>query len=151
MPRPRAQLDTVALARAFAARGLHGTSIDAVAAAAGLAKPTLYARGGSKEELFALAVDAEAERLLERLDGATRASDVARALDEHPRDGLRLLLSRGDGLDRILRGIALPEPQAAALLGAAYVALHGGPPVSEVARSLVPPEDAGPPAGIWTA
>ena len=53
MPRPRAQLDTAALARAFAAGGLHGTPIDAVAAAAGVAKPTLYARGGSKEELFA--------------------------------------------------------------------------------------------------
>src|SRR4051812_46778534 len=35
MPRPRAQLDTVALARAFADGGLRGTSIDAVAAAAG--------------------------------------------------------------------------------------------------------------------
>jgi AcrR family transcriptional regulator len=151
MPRPRAQLDTVALARAFAAGGLHGTSIDAVAAAAGLAKPTLYARGGSKEALFALALDAEAERLLERLDGAARASDVARALDEHPREGLRLLLTTHDGLARILRATALPEPHAAALVGAAYVALHGGPPVSEVARSLVAIEDDGPPAGIWTA
>ncbi len=53
MPRPRASLDTAALARAFAADGLHGTSIERVAAAAGLAKPTLYARGGDKEELFA--------------------------------------------------------------------------------------------------
>ena len=41
-----------------------------VAAAAGLAKPTLYARGGDKEELFALAVEAEVERLLDRLEGA---------------------------------------------------------------------------------
>jgi AcrR family transcriptional regulator len=151
MPRPRAQLDTVALARAFAVAGLHGTSIDAVAAGSGLAKPTLYARGGSKEELFALAVDAEAERLLERLDGAARPSDVARALDEHPRQGLRLLLVTGGGADRILRALAVPEAHAAALLGAAYVALHGGPPVSEVARALVPVEDDGPPAGIWTA
>ena len=70
MPRPRAQLDTAALARAFAADGLHGTPIERVAAAAGVAKPTLYARGGDKEELFALAVEAEVERLLERLDGA---------------------------------------------------------------------------------
>src|SRR3954469_19376292 len=151
MPRPRAQLDTVALARAFAAAGLHGTSIDAVAAGSGLAKPTLYARGGSKEELFALAVDAEAEGLLERLDGAARPSDVARALDEHPRDGLRLLLVTGGALERIRRALALPEAHAAALLGAAYLALHGGPPVSEVARALVALEDDGPPAGIWTA
>ena len=64
MPRPRASLDTAALARAFAADGLHGTSIERVAAVSGLAKPTLYARGGDKEELFALAVEAEVERLL---------------------------------------------------------------------------------------
>src|SRR3954454_21258163 len=132
MPRPRAQLDTVALARAFADGGLHGTSVDAVAAAARVAKPTLYARGGSKEELFALAVDAEAERLLERLDGAARPSDVARALAEpsavarplvdHRGDGLRLLLVTGGALERIRRALALPEAHAAALLGAAYVA-----------------------------
>ena len=122
MPRPRAQLDTVALARAFAAGGLQGTPIDAVAAAAGLAKPTLYARGGSKDELFALAVDAEAERLV-----------------------------TGGALDRIRRAVTLPEAHASALLGAAFVALHGGPPVAEVARALAPLEDAGPPAGIWTA
>jgi AcrR family transcriptional regulator len=150
MPRPRAQLDTAALARAFAVGGLHGTPIDDVAAAAGVAKPTLYARGGSKEELYALAVDAEAERLLERLDGATRVSDVARVLDEHPRDGLRLLLTAGT-VDRLMRAISLPEPHAAALLGAAFVALHGGPPVADVARALHPVEDDGPPAGIWTA
>ena len=151
MSRPRAQLDTAALARAFAAGGLHGTSIDAVAAMAGVAKPTLYARGGSKEALFALAVDAEVERLLERLDGAARPSDVARALDEHPRDGLRLLLVTGGALDRIRRALAVPPAHASALLGAAYVALHGGPPVSEVARALVALSDEGPPAGIWTA
>jgi AcrR family transcriptional regulator len=150
MPRPRAQLDTVALARAFAAGGLLGTPIDDVAAAAGVAKPTLYARGGSKEELFALAVDAEAERLLERLDGAARVSDVARVLDEHPPEGLRLLLGAG-AADRLLRAISIPRPHAAALLGAAYVALHGGPPVAEVARALQAVEDDGPPAGIWTA
>src|SRR5918997_7131624 len=95
MPRPRAQLDTAALARAFAADGLHGTPIERVATEAGLAKPTLYARGGDKEELFALAVEAEVERLLSRLEGGARVSDLARALDAHAREapeGLRLLL-----------------------------------------------------------
>jgi AcrR family transcriptional regulator len=155
MPRPRAQLDTAALARAFAAGGLHGTPIDAVAAAAGLAKPTLYARGGDKEELFALAVEAEVERLLDRLDGVSRLRDLARALDEHPPDGMRLVLltSDGRGFDRIFRALAasLPPAHAAALLGGAYVALHGGPPVEDVARALAPLEAEGPPAGIWTA
>jgi AcrR family transcriptional regulator len=164
MPRPRAQLDTAALARAFAADGLHGTPIERVAAAAGLAKPTLYARGGDKQELFALAVEAEVERLLDRLDGASRLPELARALDDHLREapeGMRLLLVTarcGDArversLDRVSEALtaALPAVLAAALLGGAYAALHGGPSVEELARVLPPPADEGPPAGIWTA
>ena len=164
MPRPRAQLDTVALARAFAAGGLHGTPIERVATGVGLAKPTLYARGGDKEELFALAVEAEVERLLGRLEGAVRLTDAARALDDHLReapDGARLLLvtARAGATPRVERSLdrigaalteALREVRGAALLGAAYAALLGGPPVSEVARAL-PPDDEGPPTGIWTA
>ena len=111
MPRPRAQLDTAALARAFAADGLHGTLDRRVAAAAGLAKPTLYARGGDKEELFALAVEAEVERLLDAPGRRARVLDLARALDEHLREA--------------------PE-------GAAAAARHGAPPAlaGGVARSL---------------
>ena len=164
MPRPRAALDTAALARAFAADGLHGTSIERVAAYAGLAKPTLYARGGDKEELFALAVETEVERLLSRFDGG-RAVDLARALDDHAReapDGLRLLLVTGRHrssrvaarVERSLRRVydALGgDVAAAALLGGAIAALHGGPSVVDVARLLPAPVDEGPPEGIWTA
>ena len=81
MPRARASIDTTALAAAFAADGLHGTPIDRVVAAAGVAKPTLYARGGDKEELFALAVEAEVERLLERFEGGV--GQIAAALDAY--------------------------------------------------------------------
>jgi AcrR family transcriptional regulator len=165
MPRPRAQLDTAALARAFAEGGLHGTSIDAVAAAAGLAKPTLYARGGDKEELFALAVETEVERLLDRLDGVSRLLDLARTIDGYLLDapeGARLLLVTGRvgaagrvsrSLDRVLDalGAVLPPVFAGAVLGGAYSALHGGPSVEELARLLPPADDEGPPAGIWTA
>src|SRR3954449_6994718 len=95
MARPRAQLDTSALAGAFAADGLHGTPIDDVAEAVGLAKPTLYARFGDKEELFALAVEAEVERLIARVEAAASLPAVAGALDDHVRaspSGARLLL-----------------------------------------------------------
>ncbi|HEX6022214.1 MAG TPA: TetR family transcriptional regulator [Solirubrobacter sp.] len=170
MPRPRASLDTVALARAFAPDGLHGTPIDAVAAAAGVAKPTLYARGGDKEELFALAVEAEVERLLDRLDGDL--IDLARALDAYVRDapdGARLLLvtaphahSRVTGrVERSLRRITLAltaavggedaDVVAAALLGGARAALDGGPSVERLARLLPTGTVARPPDGIWTA
>ncbi|MBE2319726.1 helix-turn-helix transcriptional regulator [Solirubrobacter sp. CPCC 204708] len=162
MPRPRASIDTAALAAAFAADGLHGTPIDRVVAAAGVAKPTLYARGGDKEELFALAVEAEVERLIERFEGGV--TQIAAALDDYvaSEPGARLLfvsarLASGR-VERSLRRISIAltaalgdEPTAAALLGATWSALHGGPPITRVARLLPTVEDAGPPSGIWTA
>jgi AcrR family transcriptional regulator len=172
LARPRAQLDTAALARAFAADGLHGTPIDRVAEAAGIAKPTLYARFGDKEELFALAVEAEVERLVARLE-ATRRGDplpaLAAALDDYRAaapDGARLLLvtarhSRSRvaaRVDRSLRRVpdalaaALDsELLAAALLGGAHVALAGGPPVRDLVRVLEAPPADRPPGDIWTA
>lgn len=161
MPRPRAQIDTAALAAAFADGGLHGTSIDAVVAAAGVARPTLYARGGDKEELFALAVEGEVERLIERFEGGVGA--IAAALDEYlDEPGARLLfVTARPGsarVERALRRIPVAlesalddEELAAALLGAAWSALHGGPSVTRVARLLPTRADSGPPSGIWTA
>jgi AcrR family transcriptional regulator len=74
MARPRANIDTAALADAFAADGLHGTSSATLAAAAGIAKPTLYVHGSSKEALFLRAVEAEVERVLNRLHAAGSAT-----------------------------------------------------------------------------
>jgi AcrR family transcriptional regulator len=74
MARPRAQIDTAALADAFAPAGLQGTSSAALAAATGIAKPTLYVHGESKEALFRRAVEAEVERVLTRLHAAERAT-----------------------------------------------------------------------------
>ncbi|HWI22790.1 MAG TPA: TetR/AcrR family transcriptional regulator [Baekduia sp.] len=104
MPRPRAQLDQAAIAEAFAPDGLHGVSAAMVARAAGVAKPTLYVHGNSKEAVFLACVEAEVERLLNRLydagvrtrDGspAARAGALATAILDHARAhpaGARLL------------------------------------------------------------
>jgi AcrR family transcriptional regulator len=104
MARPRARLDLAALADAFAADGLHGTGSAALAAAAGVAKPTLYAHGDSKHALFLRAVEAEVERVIDRLHHAEqaaagqsargRATATARALLDHAAarpEGARLL------------------------------------------------------------
>lgn len=159
MPRARASIDTVALAAAFAADGLHGTPIDRVAEAVGLAKPTLYARGGDKQELFALAVEAEVERLVERFDGGV--AQIAAALDDYvTTPGARLVFvsARLGGSERALRRVTIAltaavgdERIASALLGAAWSALHGGPPVTAIARLLPATGDSSPPSGIWTA
>jgi AcrR family transcriptional regulator len=74
MARPRAQLDLAALADAFAADGLHGVSAGALARAIGVAKPTLYVHGTSKDTLFLRSVEAEVERVADRLHAAERAS-----------------------------------------------------------------------------
>jgi AcrR family transcriptional regulator len=170
LARPRAQLDTAALARVFAADGLHGTPVDRVAEAAGIAKPTLYARFGDKEELFALAVEAEVERLVARVQAATSPLAVAAALDDHARaspEGARLVLvtarhtrSRvAARVEQSLRRIPAAlqaaldgdELLAAALFGGAHAALVGGPPVCELARVLEAPRAERPPDDIWTA
>jgi AcrR family transcriptional regulator len=76
VPRPRAELDHAAIAAAFAPDGLHGVSSADVARRAGIAKPTLYAHGRSKDAVFLACVEAEVERLLDGLyDADARTRD----------------------------------------------------------------------------
>src|SRR5258706_12985490 len=48
--------------RLFAKRGLDGTSIEEIAAQAGVSKPVVYEHFGGKEGLYAVVVDPEVER-----------------------------------------------------------------------------------------
>lgn len=96
MPRARAHLDAAALAEAFAADGLHGTSSSALARALGLAKPTLYVHGTSKEALFLRAVEAEVERVLDRLHAAETATAGHTARDRTTAAALALLEHAAD-------------------------------------------------------
>ena len=48
--------------RLFAERGLDGTSIEEIAAQAGVSKPVVYEHFGGKEGLYAVVVDREVER-----------------------------------------------------------------------------------------
>lgn len=104
MSRPRSRIDHRAVAAAFAPDGLHGVSASEVARRAGIAKPTLYAHGQSKDAVFLACVEAEVERLLTRLHAAdarsrdaglaTRAQSFALALIDHARanpEAFRLL------------------------------------------------------------
>lgn len=104
MARPRSTIEPASVTKAFADHGLAGTSADQLADLVGVAKPTLYAHGHTKESLYLLAVDVEVERLLERLARAERltrgrtarerATGAAHAILNHAAarpDGLRLL------------------------------------------------------------
>jgi TetR/AcrR family transcriptional repressor of mexJK operon len=53
----------------FVELGFEGTSIDAITAAAGIAKRTIYSRYGDKESLFKAAMHHEIERWAKALDG----------------------------------------------------------------------------------
>jgi len=68
-PRYRHDEDTMldAACFVFAAEGFARASMDAIAVRAGMTKPTLYARFGPKEKLFAAAVRREHELLNERV------------------------------------------------------------------------------------
>jgi AcrR family transcriptional regulator len=60
--------------RLFAERGFEGTSIEEIAAQAGVSKPVVYEHFGGKEGLYAVVVDREVERL----------TTVTKALSEGP-------------------------------------------------------------------
>jgi AcrR family transcriptional regulator len=56
----------------FAERGFDGTSIEEIAAKAGVSKPVVYEHFGGKEGLYAVVVDREMERLLTMVTRALR-------------------------------------------------------------------------------
>jgi AcrR family transcriptional regulator len=62
----------------FAERGFDGTSIEEIAAKAGVSKPVVYEHFGGKEGLYAVVVDREMERLLAMVTQALTGG--------HPRD-----------------------------------------------------------------
>jgi AcrR family transcriptional regulator len=71
--------------RAFAARGFHAASVDAIAEASGITKPMVYAYFGSKEGLYRACMQRARERLLEALrDGV----DTSAAPDQQLWHGL---------------------------------------------------------------
>jgi AcrR family transcriptional regulator len=87
----------------FAARGFEGTSVEEIAAKAGVSKPVVYEHFGGKEGLYAAVVDREMRRLLESITGAlTTASRPRELLElaalalldyvEQSTDGFRILV-----------------------------------------------------------
>jgi AcrR family transcriptional regulator len=63
--------------RIFAERGFDGTSIEEIAARAGVSKPVVYEHFGGKEGIYAVVVDREVRRLLGMMQDSLKA--------DHPR------------------------------------------------------------------
>ncbi len=69
----------------FSEEGLHGASMDAIAARAGVSKPSVYAHGGTKDELFAACLAREADRLVTAMTTAVDAGGPATGDDAEGR------------------------------------------------------------------
>jgi AcrR family transcriptional regulator len=88
--------------RLFAERGFEGTSIEEIAAQAGVSKPVVYEHFGGKEGLYAVVVDREVERLTvvcmelfkkphSRQKFETAAVSLLKYIEENA-DGFRILV-----------------------------------------------------------
>ncbi|SOC53928.1 TetR/AcrR family transcriptional regulator [Ornithinimicrobium cerasi] len=81
-PQRRQQLVSVGRAL-FAEKGFEGTSVEEIAAKAGVSKPVIYEHFGGKEGLYAVVVDREIQALLGQItDALTEHEGNARALLE---------------------------------------------------------------------
>ncbi len=86
----------------FAERGFEATSIEEIAARAGVSKPVVYEHFGGKEGLYAVVVDREMQRLTDRVVSALTAGHPRELLEqaavvflsyiEDETDGFRILI-----------------------------------------------------------
>ena len=85
----------------FAEKGFEATSIEEIAARAGVSKPVVYEHFGGKEGLYAVVVDREMEALLSRITGALTGGHARELVEqaalalltyiEEDTDGFRVL------------------------------------------------------------
>ncbi|MFW6724325.1 TetR family transcriptional regulator [Streptomyces sp. MAR4 CNY-716] len=66
----------------FAARGFEATSVEEIAAKAGVSKPVVYEHFGGKEGLYAVVVDREMRRLLDMVASALTAGHPRELLEQ---------------------------------------------------------------------
>ncbi|MEW1753302.1 TetR/AcrR family transcriptional regulator [Streptomyces angustmyceticus] len=66
----------------FAERGYEGTSVEEIAAKAGVSKPVVYEHFGGKEGLYAVVVDREMRQLLDMVTGALTAGHPRELLEQ---------------------------------------------------------------------
>jgi AcrR family transcriptional regulator len=96
----REQLITVARAL-FAERGFEGTSVEEIAAQAGVSKPVVYEHFGGKEGLYAVVVDREVRTLLDGIGGSLTSGSERELIEQAALALLDYIESHTDGF-RIL-------------------------------------------------
>ncbi len=92
-PERRRPLVLDAALRLFAERGYRGTSMEAVATAAGVTKPVVYECFPGKEPLFRALLEREEQRLLDAVEAAMPSAPPLDDVEELLRAGLAALLT----------------------------------------------------------
>jgi len=89
--------------RLFAERGIDGTSIEEIAARAGVSKPVVYEHFGGKEGLYAVVVDREVERFLTMATGLLQGEDTMEKFEAAAVALLRYIEDNSDGFRILVR------------------------------------------------
>ena len=89
--------------RLFAERGLDGTSIEEIAAKAGVSKPVVYEHFGGKEGLYAVVVDREVERFITMATRLLEGEDTTAKFEVAAVALLRYIQDNSDGFRILVR------------------------------------------------
>jgi AcrR family transcriptional regulator len=89
--------------RLFAERGLDGTSIEEIAAKAGVSKPVVYEHFGGKEGLYAVVVDREVERFITMATRLLEGEDTMPKFEVAAVVLLRYIQDNSDGFRILVR------------------------------------------------
>jgi len=89
--------------RLFAERGLDGTSIEEIAARAGVSKPVVYEHFGGKEGLYAVVVDREVDRFLGMATALLSGEDTLEKFEVAAVALLRYIEDNSDGFRILVR------------------------------------------------
>src|ERR1700681_113961 len=81
----------------FAEKGFEATSIEEIAARAGVSKPVVYEHFGGKEGLYAVVVDREMGELLDRLTAALSAQHPRKLVEQSALALLTYIEEQTDG------------------------------------------------------
>ena len=93
----------------FAERGFEATSIEEVAARAGVSKPVVYEHFGGKEGLYAVVIDREMSALLDRITSALTAGHPRDMLEQAAMALLTYIEEETDGFRILVRDSPLPS------------------------------------------
>ena len=111
----RAQLIEVGRA-VFAESGFEATSVEEIAARAKVSKPILYSHFGGKEGLYAVVVDREVERILERIAEAVSSGPPRVRLEQAALAYLTYVQEHPEGFAVLLRDAPKQSSEMPALM-----------------------------------